>query len=231
MASKTPLRGPIEAYLDTSSDHHRLPSTWLRLGAKSLATTALVPVEIGRARRLERSRSPLKLHLGVADTYLRGWVNIDLFRPGRRLDLRWDLRRPLPFSNGAADAVFAEHLLEHIDLKGALALLRECWRVCAVDAVLRIAVPDLGRYIRSYRGADSIIDDCRPGRPTRGIALTEVFFGCGHRSMYDFETLKDLLSEAGFSAVERCEYGLGRLDPNPDSEHRRLESLYVEAIK
>lgn len=229
--SRTTLRGPIEAYLATSSDRRTLLSTWTREGAKALATKALVPLEIGRARRLEKSQRPLKLHLGVADNYLQGWVNIDLFRPGRQLDLRWDLRRPLPFSNGAADAIFAGHLFEHIDLKGAFVLLRECWRVCAADAVLRIGVPDLGRYVRAYGGEDSIIDDCRPGRPTRGIALSEVFFCCGHRSMYDFETLEGLLVEAGFSTVERCEYGLGRIYPNPDGEHRRLESLYVEAIK
>jgi len=49
--------------------------------------------------------------------------------------------------------------------------------------------------------------------------------------MYDFETLKLILQEAGFTAVERSAFGEGRLATSLDSEDRRLETLYVEAVK
>jgi hypothetical protein len=49
--------------------------------------------------------------------------------------------------------------------------------------------------------------------------------------MYDFETLEVMLREVGFAVVKRSAFGEGRLTPSPDSEGRRQETLYVEAIK
>jgi len=49
--------------------------------------------------------------------------------------------------------------------------------------------------------------------------------------MYDFETLRLALSEAGFKEIERSEAGTSRIDPAPDSVARAAETLYVEATK
>lgn len=214
----------------------RLPSLnkeqgWPRAFAQRVATTALLPLELRKARQLLDKERPSKLHIGCGNTYLAGWINIDLARPGKRRDLRWDLRRGLPFPDGAAQAIFSEHLFEHLDVASGSRLLKECRRVLAPGGVLRIGVPDLERYMNSYLGADQLIEEHRPGRPTRAIALGEVFFFHGHRSMYDFETLELLFREAGFTAVEHSAFGEGRLAPSPDSEDRRTETLYVEAVK
>jgi predicted SAM-dependent methyltransferase len=202
-----------------------------RAFAQRALTTAVLPLELRKARKLLHEDVPLRLHLGCGDTCLDGWIDIDRARPGKRRDLRWDLRRGLPFPDGAAEAVFSEHLLEHLDVAGALRLLKECRRVLAAGGVLRVGVPDLERYIRSYLGTDQLIEDYRPGRPTRAIALGEVFFFYSHRSMYDFETLELIVREAGFSVVERSVFGRGKLAPSPDGKHRQLETLYVEATK
>jgi predicted SAM-dependent methyltransferase len=195
---------------------------------KGALTTAIVPIQRRRAAALARRR-PLRLHLGSADSRLDRWVNVDLFRPGRRLDLYWDLRRGIPFADGCVDAIFAEHLLEHLTLDDGIGLLRECRRVLAPGGVVRIGVPDLERYVASYLKRDDLIDVVRPGRPTRAIALGEPFFLHGHRTMYDFETLRYALTQSGFGEVERSEFGGGRIDPSPDSPGRRAETLYVEA--
>jgi predicted SAM-dependent methyltransferase len=157
-------------------------------------------------------------------------VNIDLLRPGRRLDLYWDLRRGLPFQSGSAAAIFAEHLFEHLTYEDGTILMRECARVLEPGGVLRIGVPDLDRYIASYLGQDDLIDRVRPGRPTRAIALGEPFFLYGHRCMYDFETLNRACVDSGFAAVERSSFGEGRILPSPDSLARRDETLYVDAL-
>ena len=81
--------------------------------AKYLLTLGVMPVQRRHARRLQ-SMTPLRLHLGSSTNRLYGWVNVDLLRPGRALDLYWDLRRPLPFRDVSVDAIFAEHLLEHL---------------------------------------------------------------------------------------------------------------------
>jgi predicted SAM-dependent methyltransferase len=211
-----------------SGDYPRgLARTWPQV-AKRVVTGAMSPLERHRAGRL-REAGPVRLHLGCADVYLDGWANLDMFDPRHRLDLRWDLRRDLPFPDATVRAIYAEHLFEHIDMAAGLKLLRECRRALAPDGVLRVTVPDLERYARSYLGDDPLIDDCRPNRPTRAVAFGEVFYHHGHRAMYDYETLALALRTAGFGSVSRSEYGQGHLDPSPDSPNRQAESLYVEA--
>ncbi len=182
--------------------------------AKSALTLAVQPIQRWQAGRLQ-SRSPLRLHLGSADNRIDGWINIDLVRIGRRLDLYWDLRRRLPFRDDSIDSVFAEHLLEHLPYESGVQLFRECHRLIRPGGIVRIGVPDLDRYVASYLGHDDIIERVRPGRPTRALALGEPFFLHGHRCMYDLETITLALSQAGFTHVERSESGHGRLQPSP----------------
>jgi hypothetical protein len=49
------------------------------------------------------------------------------------------------------------------------------------------------------------------------------------RAMRDTETLTLLFQAAGFPDPVDRSFGERRLAPVPDSEHRRLETLYVEA--
>lgn len=197
--------------------------------AKGWMTSALVPLERRKAREMVQDGVLVKLHLGCGDTYLKGWVNLDMARPGRKLDLRWDLRRGVPFPSGSLSAIFSEHLFEHLDLASSLDLMKECRRALRPGGIFRIGVPDLERYLRAYVGEDSIIEDVRPRRPTRAVALSEIFYFHEHRSMYDYETMAAMLREAGFAHVERSAFQQGVLEPSPDSESRRRETLYVEA--
>ena len=53
-----------------------------------------------------------------------------------------------------------------------------------------------------------------------------------HKYAYDAETLVLVMREAGFMNVVVQQFGVS-IDPNmaPDSNDRRTESLYVEAVK
>lgn len=192
-------------------------------------TQMLVPYSRIRARQLAKSQTPLRLHLGCGASPKPGWVNVDLV--GVEADLWWDVARRLPFAASQVDVIFHEHLLEHLPLDQALALTRECQRVLKDGGVLRIAVPDCQAYLASYAENRTFLEESRPGRPTALLAAAEVFFRHGHRSAYDLETLTLLCKEAGFAEVAPSHYGGGQLQPCPDSEHRRNDSLYVEAVK
>ena len=61
--------------------------------------------------------------------------------------------------------------------------------------------------------------------------MQEVFLDDGHRSAYDFDTLKLLLAAAGFHSVKQRAFGESQLNPCPDGHHRRLGTLYVEAFR
>jgi predicted SAM-dependent methyltransferase len=197
---------------------------------RSAATDVLRSRERRRANGLARG-GRVRLHLGSGRRRKPGWVNIDLFL-GAPVDLGWKLPRPLPFTPQTVDAIFHEHLLEHLTLEQGLALLDECNRLLRPGGVLRIGVPDAGAYLRAYSGDDwRMVEGVRPGHPTRLLAIQEVFYGHGHRTMYDLETLTLVCNASGFERVEQRSFGDSRLDPAPDSEARRLETLYVECVR
>ena len=194
---------------------------------RRLFTRAMTPRERRRAAVLA-TRTPLRLNLGSAASQLVGWVNVDLVGDGA--DLAWDLTKPLPFGEGSVEAIFHEHVLEHFELPAAVALLRESHRLLASGGVLRIGVPDAGAYLSAYTDPGSqFLKETRPDRPTQLLAVQEVFFDHGHRSAYDFETLALLLATTGFQSIERRSFGESLLESCPDGQHRRAETLYVEA--
>ena len=143
------------------------------------ARALLAPVERRKAGRLLAEARPLRLHLGAGTHRPPGWVNVDVL--GMAPDLAWDLRRRLPFPDGAAEAVFLEHVLEHFTLAAGLDLLDECRRVVRPGGIVRVGVPDFGRYLESYAGDGDFVERLRPGRPTRLLAVGEVALGHGHR--------------------------------------------------
>lgn len=216
-----PLRGLLKRY----AGRVQLP---LRLAA----TNMLRPRERRRAAKLS-GHSDLRLHLGSGREPKEGWVNVDLFGDlWNPVDLAWNLKHPLPFPDASVDAIFHEHVLEHLPLAAGLQMHKECHRLLAPGGVLRVGVPDAGAYARSYvDGGKGMIEDVRPGRPTPMLALQELFYWHEHQTMYDDETLTMMLRAAGFDEVEAKPFGVSRIEPSPDSPHRRSESLYVEAVK
>ncbi len=202
------------------------PRIALRL--RVLATDALRPIMSRRARRLGHG-GPLRLQLGSGRFHKEGWVNVDLL--GAHVEVAWNVTRPLPFVEGCADVIFHEHILEHLSLEQGLSLLHECHRVLRPGGILRIGVPDAGAYALSYAGKGDLLSRVRPGRPTPLLALQEVFYWDGHRVAYDAETLVYVCRAAGFADVEPRQFGQTHIEPSPDGEHRRLESLYVECAK
>jgi predicted SAM-dependent methyltransferase len=199
-----------------------------RVPIRIRVTGALAPLMRVRSKSILK-RSPLRLNLGSARVKKPGWVSIDLVGSGA--DLAWNLATPLPFPDGSIDAILHEHLLEHLTLADGLRLLIDNHRLLKPDGVLRIGVPDAGRYLRSYTGDTEFVDATRPGRPTPLLAIQEVFYRDGHLTMYDEPTLRVLCSAAGFVETRGAAYGHSVLEPCPDSENRREETLYVEATR
>jgi predicted SAM-dependent methyltransferase len=199
----------------------------MREFAKVNGTRALAPWSKRQAKRVLEEGGPLRLHLGSGGHPLDGWVNIDIL--GMEPDLYWDLRSGIPFPDGSAEAVFLEHVIEHFTLADDLDLLIECRRVLRPGGIIRLGVPDFGRYLESYATDGAFIDRLRPDRPTRLLAVGEVAQEHGHRSVWDGETLELVLTEAGFKDARRRDFGDSELDPVPDSAMREPESVYAEA--
>jgi predicted SAM-dependent methyltransferase len=183
----------------------------------------------GRADTLDRGDQPLRLHLGCGERRLPGWRNIDLVGAGA--DFPWDLRRPLPVRAGSVQAVFHEHLLEHLPLPAGVALLRASHELLAPGGVLRVGVPDAERYLVDYVERRGVLETLRPERPTPMTAINELAYLYGHASMWDAETLCLVLAELGFAEVRPRPSGESALDPVPDWPAHEAETLYVEAVR
>lgn len=207
---------------------HAVPLKY-RGTARMLATDALTPIQRRRAARIEAEQKPLLLHLGSGAQPKKGWLNVDFV--GDPVDFAWDLAKGIPFGDGAASAVFHEHLLEHIPLQTGAAFLDECFRVLEPGGTMRVGVPDAGKLIESYLGDGEYLESLHPGRPTRLLGVQELFYWHRHTTMFDEETLAFMFRAAGFPDPETCEWGETRLGLAPDTERRRAETLYMEAVK
>ena len=201
----------------------------LRPRLKSRLTHLAMPRTTRQAKRMLASGQAIKLHLGCGEISRDGWANVDLVGAGAA-DFIWDLREPLPFPAGSVSAIFHEHLLEHLTYWQGVSLFRECRRLLRPGGILRLGVPDFGRYARDYADGGNFISRVRPGAPTRLMALAEVAYCYQHVSMWDADTLVSLFKETGFTNPEVRRSGDSRLGTAPDTDYREPETVYVEGI-
>ena len=211
---------------------------------------------------------PQRLNLGCGTSAVSGWVNIDR-SPGMLLDRvrplkrllrkanvlseahmaewplgisRIDVRKGLPYPDGAVDAIYSSHMLEHIYLNEAKVLLSEAFRVLRPGGVIRLALPDAERLVRSFLEdvdrdpAQSALrfnaglwtyPSERPAAPAR---LAAIFGANVHRWQPTEGLTRSMLQEAGFQEIERRNYREGLLPDLERVEHRE-QSFFLEAVR
>jgi len=173
--------------------------------------------------------------------------------PWQNLGPMHDIRKRLKFENDSAAAILAEHVIEHVPFLQVLGFFRECRRVLKPGGVLRVAFPDVGRFLTSRSMeftfnaaalgyADGLAE--RPGldlpstapEKTR-VALWQMLTGWGHQTAWTEHSAAGALLVVGFSRVWRRPYGYGEIE-GVDGHHRdvgpelaRLESTILEARK
>ena len=228
---------------------------------------------------------PRKLHLGSWTVAPPTWINIDAswgarlakhprlrravaaarLAPTEVLETEWppdilvhDLRKPLPFPDGYAGAVYGSHVLEHLWLAEAERLLAECFRVLEPGGVLRIVVPDLRAIVQEYLGenpfgtqpndreaelvaADRMVErlSFRGREPPRGGPLYRLYASLvdlhSHKWMYDFESLALRFRQHGFVDVREMGFEESRIDGIGEVElrHRVVDEcgICVEGVK
>lgn len=146
-----------------------------------------------------------RLHVGSGDKRLEGWVNIDL-QPLPGVDLVADVTQGLKFRD--AEAVFAEHFLEHLALDDAVGFLAEVHRVLRPGAWLRLSTPNLDWVWLTHYRADAGDED----KVTMALATNRAFHGWGHRFLWNRETLAAALAACGFEGLRWCRYGESELE-------------------
>lgn len=155
-----------------------------------------------------------KVHVGSGPVLLEGWINVDK-RRYRGVDRVRDVTKGLPFKD--LEFIFAEHFIEHLRYEDAMKFLRECRRALRDDGVLRLSTPNidwvwLTQYHLGQWASDAeAVRDC--------FWLNKAFHGWGHQFLYNDQTLRACLYDAGFANVERCAYGESRHEALRGLEH------------
>ena len=185
------------------------------------------------------------LNLGSGNTYKDNFINVDFFG-NKMIDYGMDLRFPFKIESNSIDGIFSEHTFEHLSHLEVDNALSECYRILKAEAKIRIIVPDLSILIERYCSNDDewfqnwqdlVLKD--PSRHYMKKYFTKMFainFTASyyhHKSCWDFESLKKVLTSNGFVNIEKCNYNLGtpELLIDSDSEDRKLVSIYIEGKK
>lgn len=130
-----------------------------------------------------------------------------------------DIRKGPLVAAGAAQAVYASHVLEHLSLADFRRALVNTHVMLADGGVFRFIVPDLRERARRYvanaqsgsAAAETFMRSTFLGRESRpaGVMgwLSELMGNPHHLWMWDEPSLAEELSAAGFVAIRRCEMG------------------------
>jgi predicted SAM-dependent methyltransferase len=175
---------------------------------------------------------PLRLHVGCGTARLEGWVNID-FQALPGVDVVADVTQGLRFSG--AEAIFAEHFLEHLRIDAAVDFLVEAHRSLAPGGTVRLSTPNLDWVmIHAYHP-----DAPAERKPMEALVINRGFHGWGHQFLWNREILAQALAACGFEELAWCRWGeserpiyrgIERHETYPDSPDLP-HVLIVEAVR
>lgn len=171
-----------------------------------------------------------KYNLGCGPHYLDGWVNVDLIdkdpiTPDKVLDFR---HFPWAIKKSSATELMASHVLEHFNKEDGYKFIAECHRILRRGGLLRLAVPDMDKFIYAHQTGDKGIlggyrwEDmnlCMGGDQSEAIEFLR------HKYMYSFESLAYILEKQGFEVKRR------NRPLKIDNTQYEAISLYVDAVK
>lgn len=177
----------------------------------------------------------MKLHLGCGRRFIPGFVHIDLLQADH-VDIVCDIAR-LPFRDGAADLIYASHVLEHFSRNEYRAVLGEWFRVLSPNGLLRLSVPDFAACAALYYegGLDGLSGLI--GLLVGGQRDANDF----HKMVFDEQSLRCDLLEAGFRTARKWDWRTAEHSmvddysqayiPHMAKETGRLMSLNLEGVK
>ncbi len=173
----------------------------------------------------------MKLHLGCGPRHIPGYIHIDVVNYPH-VDHVSSIDSLSFLKDASVELIYNCHVLEHFKRREVGRVLEEWRRVLVPGGVLRIAVPDFAALCEVYTrtGNLSLVIGSIFGRQDYLYNI--------HYNLFDFDSLRNQLEQAGFSDVRRYDWRTtehAHIDdfsqayiPHMDKEHGTLVSLNVE---
>jgi hypothetical protein len=131
-----------------------------------------------------------------------------------------DIVQGLPVGDESCRGVYASHVLEHLALADFHKALENTRRILVKGGIFRLVVPDLEWAAREYlaraeagdpKASHFFLQETCLGEERRGGGVS----GAAHRLlntskhlwMWDAASMRNALSEHGFTAIRRCTFG------------------------
>ena len=188
----------------------------------------------GSTLGIRKNKSRL-LNVGCGSNTNKDYINLDYaWRP--EIDICWDIvKKKYPIDSKSLDGIYTEHCLEHIPFESFKSNCEEFFRMLKSEGTIRIIMPDDELYLDIYQDRKNGGKKLMPyeeAYPTLMARINGIFRNHGHLFIYDFETVKKVLTEVGFINITKESFRVGRMRSLLiDTEWRANESLYVEASK
>lgn len=149
-----------------------------------------------------------------------------------------DIVKGLPLPKQSCEAVYASHVLEHLSLRDFRLALSNTRELLADWGLFRLVVPDLAilatRYLHSndQNAASAFMEQSHLGlldrqRGLQGLMTTWLGNG-SHLWMWDLNSIRQELSAAGFTEIERCNFGDEPVFAEVEDESRFVDALAVQ---
>lgn len=196
---------------------------------------------------------PHKLELGAGGNGKPGWLSTDLAEhenPNGTFTHGLDVRSPFPIKEHTFDYIYSEHMIEHLDFRSGVFMLKQCFRILKAGGVMRIVTPSIEfllKVLSPNRSSfeQTYVDWSVQNFVPEAFAYTDAFFlnnfmrAWGHRFIFDQKTLRYALEQAGFQRIADCEIGASEHPALSNLEFQErlptgflaLESMILEATK
>jgi len=174
----------------------------------------------------------MKLNIGCGVQRIDGWINIDI--AGNTIDLKHDVRKPLPYANDSVSFAYSEHMIEHLTPDEGCAMIKNIMRPMKPGGVFRIATFDLDTIIAGY--TDGSWKDwgwvSSINRITTKVDMINIaFYWWEHKWLYNKEELLKRAQEAGYAKCDICVRSISKYTELCNRETRENSTLVIEIIK
>ena len=191
----------------------------------------------------------MKLHIGCGGrNFGDDWIHIDGSGKNeggdKRIDgdfkhIKYHDIKVLPFADETVDIIYSSHTFEYFDRDECIGVLKEWRRVLKKNGILRLAVPDFEAMAKLYINNNVSLQKFIG--PLYGKWNVTDDFTVYHKTVYDFDSLKNVLENNMFTNIKKWDWRQvehGHIDdysqsyyPHMDKENGILMSLNIEANK